>query len=65
MTGYGPDSSNSTRRYYRRSNAGAAGKLATSFYVWNSRQKKETLAIGLITAGAVIVVVLIAVVAAL
>jgi hypothetical protein len=39
--------------------------LATSFYVWNSRQKKETLAIGLFTAGAVIVVVLIAVVAAL
>ena len=39
--------------------------LATGFYVWNSRQKNERLAVGLFIAGAVIVVVLIAVVAAL
>jgi hypothetical protein len=35
--------------------------LATGFYVWNSRQKREHLAIGLFIAGAVIVVVLVAV----
>jgi hypothetical protein len=39
--------------------------LATGFYVWNSRQRKEQLAIGLFIAGAVIVVLLITVVAAL
>ena len=39
--------------------------LATGFYVWNSRQKNERAAIGLFIAGAVIVVVLVAVVAAL
>jgi len=38
--------------------------LATGFYVWNSRQKNERLAVGLFIAGAVIVVVLIAVVVA-
>jgi hypothetical protein len=40
------------------------GLLATGFYVWNSRQKNAPLAIGLFIAGAVIVVVLIAVVVA-
>jgi hypothetical protein len=39
--------------------------LATGFYVWNSRQRNEHLAIGLFVAGAVIVVVLIAVVSTL
>jgi len=39
--------------------------LATGFYVWNSRQKNEPLAIGLFIAGAVIVVMLIAVVSTL
>jgi hypothetical protein len=38
--------------------------LATGFYVWNSRQKNEQMAIGLFIAGAVIVVVLIVVVVA-
>jgi hypothetical protein len=38
---------------------------ATGFYVWNSRQKNEQMAIGLFIAGAVIVVMLIVVVAAL
>ena len=37
--------------------------LATGFYVWNSRQKNERMAIGLFIAGAVIVVALIVVVA--
>ena len=36
--------------------------LVTGFLVWNSRQKNERMAIGLFIAGAVIVVVLIAVV---
>jgi hypothetical protein len=39
------------------------GLLATGFYVWNSRQKNEQMAIGLFAAGAVIVVVLIVLVA--
>ena len=39
--------------------------LATGFYIWNSRQKNEGLAIGLFVAGAVVIVVLIGVVAAL
>jgi hypothetical protein len=37
--------------------------LVTSFFVWNSRQRNERLAIGLFIAGAIIVVVLVAVVA--
>jgi len=37
--------------------------LATSFFIWNSRQKNERMAVGLFIAGAVIVVVLVAVVA--
>ena len=36
--------------------------LVTSFFVWNSRQKNERLAIGLFIAGAVIVLVLVVVV---
>jgi hypothetical protein len=43
----------------------ALALLATGLYVWNSRQKNEQVAIGLFIAGAVIVVVLIIVVAAL
>jgi hypothetical protein len=39
--------------------------MATGFYIWNSRQKNEGLAIGLFVAGAVVIVVLIGVVAAL
>jgi hypothetical protein len=35
--------------------------LVTGFFVWNSRHRRERLAIGLIIAGAIIVVVLIAV----
>ena len=37
--------------------------LGAGFYVWNSRQKNERMAIGLFIAGAVIVVALIVVVA--
>ena len=37
--------------------------LATSFFIWNSRQKNERMAVGLFIAGAVIVLVLLAVVA--
>jgi hypothetical protein len=37
--------------------------LVTGFLVWNSRQRNERLAIGLFIAGAIIVVVLVAVVA--
>jgi hypothetical protein len=37
--------------------------LVTGFFVWNSRQRNERLAIGLFIAGAIIVVVLVAVVA--
>ena len=36
--------------------------LATAFFVWNSRQRNERLAVGLFIAGAVIVVVLVVVV---
>ena len=36
--------------------------LVTGFFVWNSRQKNERLAIGLVVAGAVIVLVLLVVV---
>ena len=36
--------------------------LATGFFVWNSRQKNERMAIGLFIAGAVIVLVLVVVV---
>jgi hypothetical protein len=36
--------------------------LVTSFFVWNSRQKNERLAIGLFIARAIIVVVLVVVV---
>jgi hypothetical protein len=37
--------------------------LVISFFVWNSRQRNERLAIGLFIAGAVIVLVLVAVAA--
>ena len=37
--------------------------LVTSFFIWNSRQKNERLALGLFIAGAVIVLVLVVVVA--
>ena len=37
--------------------------LVTSFFIWNSRQKNERLAVGLFIGGLVIVVVLVAVVA--
>jgi hypothetical protein len=37
--------------------------LVIGFFVWNSRQKNERLAIGLFIAGAVIVVALVAVAA--
>ena len=37
--------------------------LVTGFFVWNSRQKNERLAVGLFIAGAVIVMVLVVVVA--
>jgi hypothetical protein len=37
--------------------------LVTGFFVWNSRQKNERLAVGLFIAGAVIVTVLVVVVA--
>jgi len=36
--------------------------FVTGFFVWNSRQRNERLAVGLLTAGAVIIVVLVAVV---
>jgi hypothetical protein len=35
--------------------------LVTGFFVWNSRQRNERLAVGLFIAGAVIVVVLVVV----
>ena len=38
--------------------------LVTGFFVWNSRQKRERLAIELFIAGVVIVLVLVVVVAA-
>ena len=38
--------------------------LVTGFFVWNSRQRNERLAVGLFIAGAVIVVVLAVVVVA-
>jgi hypothetical protein len=38
--------------------------LVMSFFVWNSRQKNERLALGLFITGAVIVVVLVVVVVA-
>ena len=37
--------------------------LVTSFFVWNSRQRNERLALGLFIGGAVIVAVLVVVVA--
>ena len=37
--------------------------LLTSFFIWNSRQKNERMAVGLFIAGLVIVLVLVAVVA--
>jgi hypothetical protein len=37
--------------------------MVIGFFVWNSRQKNERLAVGLFIAGAVIIVVLIAMVA--
>jgi len=37
--------------------------FVTGFFVWNSRQKNERLAVGLFIAGAIIVVVLVVVVA--
>jgi hypothetical protein len=37
--------------------------LLTSFFIWNSRQKNERLAVGLFIGGLVIVVVLLAVLA--
>ena len=40
----------------------AIALLVTGFFVWNSRQKNERLAIGLFIAGALIVVVLVVVV---
>ena len=36
--------------------------MVIGFFVWNSRQKNERLAVGLIIAGAVIIAVLVAVV---
>ena len=36
--------------------------MVIAFFVWNSRQRNERLAVGLVIAGAVIVVVLVAVV---
>ena len=39
--------------------------LVTGFFVWNSRQRNERLAVGLFIAGAVIVVVLVVVVASM
>ena len=38
--------------------------FVTGFFVWNSRQRNERLAVGLFIAGAVIVVVLVVVVVA-
>ena len=38
--------------------------LVMGFFVWNSRQKNERLAVGLFIAGAIIVVVLVVVVVA-
>jgi len=38
--------------------------LVTSFFIWNSRQRNERLAVGLFIGGLIIVVVLLAVVAA-
>jgi hypothetical protein len=38
--------------------------LVTGFFVWNSRQRNERLAVGLFIAGVVIVLVLVVVVAA-
>jgi hypothetical protein len=38
--------------------------LVTGLFVWNSRQRNERLAIGLVIAGVVIVLVLVVVVAA-
>ena len=38
--------------------------LAASFFIWNSRQRNEHLAIGLFIAGVVIVLMLVIVVAA-
>jgi hypothetical protein len=37
--------------------------LATSFFIWNGRQKNERLAVGLFIGGLVIVLVLVVVVA--
>ena len=37
--------------------------LATSFFIWNSRQKNERLAVGLFIGGLVIVLALVVVVA--
>jgi hypothetical protein len=37
--------------------------LVTGFFVWNSRQRNERLALGLVIAGAVIVLVLVVMVA--
>ena len=37
--------------------------LVTSFFIWNSRQRNERLAVGLFIGGLVIVVVLVVVVA--
>ena len=41
----------------------AIALLVTGFFVWNSRQRNERLAVGLFIAGAVIVTVLVVVVA--
>ena len=41
----------------------ALALLVTGFFVWNSRQRNERLAVGLFIAGAVIVLVLVVVVA--
>jgi hypothetical protein len=38
--------------------------VVTGFFVWNSRQRNERLAVGLFIAGVVIVLVLVVVVAA-
>ena len=37
--------------------------LVTGFFVWNSRQRNERLAVGLFIAGAVIVVILVVMIA--
>ena len=61
MTGHhGTDCSNSSWPYRRGL---TIAFLVTSFFIWNSRQRNERLAVGLFIGGLVIVVVLVVVVA--